>query len=96
MKELRDSIRLLKSIGEHDLASDLLCAIAAMEELIDPHTDLTYTAIMRDLRQNQKDKVVPFEKAFKEAFDAAIDEELENPEQLAIMEAMAKAGIDAP
>lgn len=49
--------------------------------------DFSYSAIMRHLRKNNPELVSDFMKSFKRAFDAALNEELPDFEQLALMEA---------
>jgi hypothetical protein len=51
-------------------------------------TTTTYSAVMRDLNKEAPDKVVEFMKTFKEAFDNALVEELEDPEGIALIQAM--------
>lgn len=48
----------------------------------------TYSAIMRDLRKNNPENVISFMKSFKEAFDQAVTESLEDPDKLALMQAI--------
>jgi ABC-type nitrate/sulfonate/bicarbonate transport system substrate-binding protein len=50
--------------------------------------DFSYSAIMRDIRKKYPDKVKPFMQAFKEAFEAAKDEEIDDVEQTALMQAI--------
>jgi len=50
--------------------------------------ELSYSAIMRDLNKNDKDKLELFMKSFKKAFDEANIENLENADKIALMVAM--------
>lgn len=50
-------------------------------------SDVSYSASMRRLRKNDPENVYQFMKSFKEAFDRAIEEGLDDPENLALMEA---------
>src|SRR5690606_11695664 len=84
--KIRKSIEMLSEVGEKELVSDLLCALAALTNTKLPRSDLTYSATMRELRQHHKEHVRDFQIAFKKAFEEALDEELENPEQLAMMQ----------
>lgn len=52
------------------------------------HQDASYSATMREMRQQQPEKVMAFMKSFKEAFDAAISDEMENAEKIALMQAL--------
>ena len=47
-----------------------------------------YSQIMRDLNKNNPDKIEPFMKSFKKAFDEAQEKELESPEGTALISAM--------
>jgi hypothetical protein len=78
----------LRLAGEQDLADKLLCALAALTDAKQPKADLSYTYVMRELRKNCPENVDKFQIAFKQAFEQAIDENLEDPEQIALMEAM--------
>src|SRR5690606_20011661 len=92
--KIRKSIILLSEAGERALASDLLCALAALTDTEMPRADLTYSSVMRDLRQNNKDSVRKFQVTFKNAFEEAIDEELDNPEQIALMQALQEINVE--
>ena len=61
------------------------------EETID-----TYSSIMRDLNKNDKNKRKSFMQEFKLAFDSAINEGVENPEQVALMQAKQKTNYNLP
>lgn len=50
----------------------------------------SYSSIMRDLRKNDPDNVLPFMKSFKSAFDNALNDGLDDPDKLALMEAIKK------
>lgn len=49
--------------------------------------DFSYSAVMRNLRKYQPNKVNLFMKNFKQSFEMANFEKLENPEKIALMEA---------
>lgn len=59
---------------------DLLRKTAAYE--------LSYSYIMRKLRKADKDVVRQFQEVFKKNFDAALDDNLENPEKIALLAAI--------
>jgi hypothetical protein len=70
--------------------------IVKSQELPEPETTKTYSSIMRDLNKNEPDKLQPFMVAFKDAFDEAIENDIDNPDQVALLEALSKIGdIDA-
>lgn len=50
--------------------------------------ELSYSAIMRDLNKNNKKDLEKFMIAFKEAFDEANIENLDNADKIALMTAM--------
>ena len=71
-----------------------LFALAEEDHSKSPKTDLSYSYVMRKLRQDGNDKVTrEFQQVFKEAFDRAIMEELESPEDSALMMAMQEIGF---
>ena len=94
VRKIKKSIRLLSEAGEKKLASDLLCALAAITDTEQPRTDLTYSSTMRELRNKHEDSVREFQVSFKNAFEEALDSDLENPEQLALMEALQKIDVE--
>lgn len=49
--------------------------------------DFSYSAVMRNLRKHQPNKINLFMKNFQQAFEMANFEKLENPEKIALMEA---------
>lgn len=65
--------------------------ISSMYEMVKVAEDdvtTTYSAVMRDLRKNDPDKVKTFMKAFKEAFDQANGEKLDDVESVALLQAL--------
>ena len=83
----------LSNLGEHDLKDRVLCALSAVTGNEDPRPDLTYSSVMRDLRKD-KDRCLAFQKKFKEAFDMALDNDIEEPDQVALMDAIQEVGYD--
>lgn len=55
--------------------------------------DFSYSAIMRKIRQEHPDKIKDFMRAFKNAFDAALAENIEGIEQAALMQAVKSVGL---
>ena len=87
--ELRDISRQLKLLGELELSDKVLCALAAVTDAERPRVDLSYTYVMRKLRGDKKDKDVhTFQKVFKDTFEEALDNDADNPEEVALMEAL--------
>jgi ABC-type nitrate/sulfonate/bicarbonate transport system substrate-binding protein len=52
--------------------------------------DLTYSAVMRDLRKNNPEKVEEFMKEFKKAFDSAVENKIDNIEKTCLFEVLNK------
>ena len=86
--ELRAIAKELRLLGASETADKVMCALAAVTDAEEPRADLSYTYIMRELRKTDDDKRLVFQKTFKEAFDRALDEDLEDPSQVALMEAL--------
>ena len=55
--------------------------------------EYSYSASVRWVRKNDPKKLNSFIKSYKEAFDAALIDELDDPEELALMEAYQKIGL---
>ncbi len=55
--------------------------------------DFSYSATMRKIRKEHPEKVVEFMDAFKRAFDEAQNDEIENIEQIALMQAVKSIGL---
>ncbi len=54
----------------------------------------SYSSIMRDLNRKSPEKVIPFMNSFKKAFDEALSEDFDNPEEIALLEALQTIGED--
>ena len=52
----------------------------------------SYSIIMRDLNKQDRSKAVEFMKSFKSAFDQAIEQDLEDAEKIALLEAIQSVG----
>jgi hypothetical protein len=91
---LRSICKDLKLAGEDEMADKVLCALAALTNTKRPKADLSYSYVMRKLRKNNEDKVREFQIDFKQAFEAALDQDLENPEDVALMQALKKIGVE--
>lgn len=55
----------------------------------------TYSAALRELRKNNPEQVENFMKFFKEAFEKAIENELDNLEEASLLEAFQKTKIES-
>lgn len=58
-----------------------------------PLHDFSYSAVLRHVRKHLPDQVNNFLKAFKEAFDSGMTDNLEDVEHLALMEAIKSIGL---
>lgn len=78
----------LRMLGEHELANKALVAYAAVTNTEAPRVDLSYSYLMRQLRKGKTNRRKKFQVAFKEAFDRALLEDLDEPAAIALMVAM--------
>lgn len=62
-------------------------ALTDMNELI-KEASISYSSVMRELNKNEPEKITKFMEVFKKSFDLAKEKEIENPEALALMEAL--------
>lgn len=56
--------------------------------LAEVNQDMTFSSTMRKLRKDSPNQVIPFLSFFKSAFELAQKENLEDPEQAALLEAL--------
>jgi hypothetical protein len=54
----------------------------------------TYSSVMRDLNKNNPEKIPEFMRKFKDAFDAAIESDIDDHQTVALMEAKTSLGCD--
>lgn len=52
------------------------------------NTTSTFSSKMRELRKNNPNLVIPFLKAFKNAFEQGVNDEIENLEQSSLLQAI--------
>ena len=94
IKNLRKLAKEARLAGKDKICDRVLIAIAKETDLATPRSDLSYSYIMRKLRKEDSDKAKEFMKAFKKAFDEAYIEEIDEPDQVALMEAMKSIGYE--
>lgn len=98
MKEIREDLqevcRQLKSIGEAEMADKVLCAYAAVTGTESPRIDLSYSYVMRKLRNQYPDQVKSFQVAFKRAFEDALDQDMQEPANVALTSALEETGVE--
>jgi hypothetical protein len=75
----------LRMLNEVNLVDGVLCAYAAITGVENPRVDLSYSYIMRKLRKGDIERRKKFQKIFKEAFDRALYEDLDDPSSVALM-----------
>jgi hypothetical protein len=56
--------------------------------------EVSYSQMLRDLRKNDKDKLISFEKSFKDAFDKAFIDGEDEPAKLALIKALESVDIE--
>jgi hypothetical protein len=54
----------------------------------------TYSSVMRDLNKNDPEKIPEFMRKFKDAFDAALESDIDDHQTVALMEAKTSLGCD--
>jgi hypothetical protein len=91
--QLRGIARQLKLIGENDLCGRVLCVLGEEEE--PEKADLSYSYVMRELRQtDDPERLHKFMVVFKKAFDAAFVKDIDEPANVALMQAMKAVGFE--
>lgn len=88
ISELSYICKELRLIGDDKLANEAIFAYAAISGEDNPRPDLSYSYIMRKLRKGDKDRRLKFQKSFKQAFDEALLDDVEEPAELALVVAM--------
>jgi hypothetical protein len=86
--ELASICKDLRLLGETELTKEALYAYAAITDTDNPRADLSYSYVMRKLRKGDDDLRLKFQKVFKDAFDRALLEDVEEPAEIALMVAM--------
>lgn len=89
-QELYNINKELLSLGEVEMSDHLLCALAAIGE-----TRLTFSGAMREVRKKyDNEKVKEFQKAFKNAFEEAIDADVDDPEGVALTKTLKEMQLE--
>ena len=86
--ELASICKDLRLLGESELTKDALYAYAAITDTEDPRPDLSYSYVMRKLRKGDDDRRLKFQKIFKQVFDEALNEDVDEPAEIALMVAL--------
>lgn len=84
---LRELAKQFKYANNTDLCKKILLIISAKTGTSNPRSDLSYSYIMREIK-NDKEKLNEFMTVFKNTFDDAYENDLESPEEIALMTAM--------
>ena len=89
-----ENIEVLKSLAKEARANDkikladsFIKKIADITGNVEENADLSYSAIMREIKDD-KEKRKTFMVAFKKAFDAAVLNGIDNPDQIALFQAI--------
>jgi hypothetical protein len=90
IRELGDLCKEIRLLGDNQLLDMALCAYAAVSGSSQKtNVDVSYTSVMRELRKKKDlDVVRKFQRSFKDAFERALDEDVEDPANVALMVAM--------
>lgn len=88
IKKLGSICKNIKELEDDSLLDKALCVYAAISNKDKTNVELSYTSVMRELRKNQNQNVRKFQEKFKDLFDRALDEDLENPEEIALTGAL--------
>jgi hypothetical protein len=88
ISELASICKDLRLLGETELTKDALFAYAAITDTENPRADLSYSYVMRKLRKGENSIRLKFQKEFKQAFDRALYEDVEEPAEIALMVAL--------
>lgn len=78
----------LRLLGDINLTKQALLAYSSITDIENPKIDLSYSYMMRQLRKGDKKRKIKFQKAFKQAFDTALNSDLDNPAEIALMVAI--------
>jgi len=95
LNQLRKISQDLNILGDIGLCEKIKIVIANETGGDNINPDLTYSSVMRDLRHNHKEQVNRFMVAFKNTFDEAVLEELEDPDRIALMAALKEIGYES-
>lgn len=87
-QEMADICKDLRELGDQELLQKGMCVYAAMTDVDTPNVDLSYSYLMRKLRKGDDEKRIKFQKAFKEGFDKALYEDVDDPAAVALMVAI--------
>jgi hypothetical protein len=83
--ELAQICKDLRLLGDKELTGRALMAYAAATDTENPRADLSYSYVMRQLRKDDDERRLKFQKVFKKAFDEALLEDIEDPAAVALM-----------
>lgn len=95
LNKLRNISQDLHYIGDNNLCGKIKIIIANENNLDNIASDLTYSSIMRDLRHNKKDMIEPFMLSFKKSFDESVLQELDDPDKIALLEAIREISYES-
>jgi hypothetical protein len=91
IKKLANLCKKIRLLDDQSLLDKSICAYAAISDISNKdktNVHLSYTSVLRDLRKSKKEDVRSFQEKFKEVFEQGLDENLENPEEIALTSAL--------
>ena len=88
LKTLRKIAKDLKNLGEDDICNKISLAISMETNAKDAKPELSYSYICRELNKKDVNALKVFQNCFKRSFDEAFLEGLENPEEIALIQAI--------
>ena len=94
LKTLRKIAKDLKILGEDDICNKISLAISMETNAKDAKPELSYSYICRDLNKKDPETLKVFQSCFKEIFDKAFLEGFDNPEEIALMQAIQEVGYE--
>jgi len=90
---LRKLAKDYRLAGHNKLADRALILLAKETGSATPRSDLSYSYIMRKLHRGDKKRMLEFMTVFKQAFDKAYAEDLEDCDNIALMQAIQTTGF---
>ena len=92
---LRKLAKELRLHGANEVCNKVVLAIFSETNAQDAKPDLSYSFILRKLRNESPERAREFQIAFKKAFDQAFLEGLHNPDDAAMLQAIQEIDMDS-
>lgn len=88
LSTLRRLAKELRMQGADEVCDKIVLAISSITNAMDAKPDLSYSFVLRKLRNINSERVRKFQIAFKRAFDEAFLDGLSNPDDAAMLQAI--------